>query len=132
MAKVQTVYKTALAIMNEKTEPSYEGRVIHIVNTLIGQCRQFSEDYETGSRSMWKPVENLNDELFGIDKTLALSVMPYGLAAMLYLDEDPARANSWWRVYQEGLDAARKSPASFEPIRDCYGVLNADPKEGAW
>ncbi len=132
MATVSQVYKSALAIMNENDEESYKGRVVPIINTLIGQCWQMSEDYDTGPRSMWTPVELMDDEILGIDQNIALSVMPYGLAAMLYLDEDSIRANSWWQVYQENLVDARRSPAEFEPIYDEYGFLNGDPREGAW
>lgn len=132
MAKVITVYKSALAIMNEGDEDSYRNRVVPIVNTLIGQCWQMSEDYDTGKRSMWLPVETIEDEIIGIDQNIALAVMPYGLAAMLYLDEDSVRANSWWQVYQENLVDARRSPAEFERIQDEYGCLWSDPRNGEW
>lgn len=132
MATVHQVYRQALAIMNEKDENSYLDRVIPLVNSLIGQCFQMSEDYDTGKRSMWTPVENIEDEILGIDQSIALSVMPFGLAGLLYLDEDSIRANSWWQVYQEGLVDARRSPAEFEPIADEYGILISDPREGEW
>lgn len=132
MATVQQVYESALAIMNETTDLSYENRVIPLVNALIGQCWQMSEDYDTGSRSIWLPVEDKNDEIIGIDQTIALSVMPYGLAAQLYLDEDSIRANSWWQVYQDGLVDARRSPAKFKGIEDVYGILQSNNQDGRW
>lgn len=123
MAAVKDVLNAALAIMNEQDiDGSYAERSVFIINTLIGQCWQISEDYEGGTlRASWTPVTDINDEISGIDKTVALSVMPYGLAALLYLDEDPQRSNSWWQLYQEGLDQARRVPTGFEPIVDVYG-----------
>lgn len=132
---VEQVYKAALAIMDEdeaENYESYENRLIPLVNSLIGQCYQMSEDYDTGSRSMWTPVERASDEIIGIDQTIALSVMPFGLAALLYLNEDPMRANSWWQVFQDGLVDARKNPAEFEAIEDCYGTFISDPRNGEW
>lgn len=132
MAKVKDVYDAALAIMNEEAEDSYTRRVPPLINSLIGQCWQMSEDYDTGSRAMWMPVDSLNDEIIGIDQNIALSVMPYGLAALLYLDEDSIRANSWWQVYQDGLIDARRSPAAFDDIEDVYGVISGNNRDGRW
>lgn len=131
MATVQEVYDAALAIMHEPDDTNYYSRVEPLVNTLIGQCWQMSAEYDTGRRDMWTPVTAKTDEIIGIDQNIALSVMPYGLAALLYLDEDAARANSWWQIYQETLADSRRNPAAFEPIVDvysCYDVCN----DGRW
>lgn len=121
------IYTAALSIMNETdTDNSYKSRTPNILNALLSQCYQFTEDYNNEFlRSGWEPVENMDDEIQGFDKTLLLGVIPYGLAAALYLDEDPLRANSWQQQYEEGLANARCIPGSFEPIRDVYGC--ADP-----
>lgn len=129
---VQDVYNSALAIMNEASDESYETRVIPLVNSLIGQCWQMSEDYDTGSRAIWEPVDSMDDEIIGIDQHIALSVMPFGLASLLYLDEDSIRANSWWQVYQDGLVDARRSPAKFKGIEDVYGILQSNNQDGRW
>lgn len=129
---VQDVYNSALAIMNEDSDESYETRVIPLVNSLIGQCWQMSEDYDTGSRAIWEPVDSMDDEIIGIDQHIALSVMPFGLASLLYLDEDSIRANSWWQVYQDGLVDARRSPAKFKGIEDVYGILQSNNQDGRW
>lgn len=132
MPTVKQVYEAALSIMNETdADENYMNRTPHIVNTLIGQCWQMSAEYDTGRRDMWVPVEDINDEIIGIDSNLALAVMPYGLAAMLYLDEDDLRSRSWWSVYQEGIVDARRAPQDFAPIEDEYGCLN-DAGYGRW
>lgn len=132
MPTVRQVYETALSIMNESDETSYTNRVVGIVNTLIGQCWQMSAEYDTGRRDMWTPVTDIDDEIIGIDMNIALSVMPYGLAAMLYLDEDAGRANSWWGIYQENLADSRRNPAEFEPIVDEYGCREYCDSFGRW
>lgn len=131
MATVQEVYDAALAIMHEPDDTNYTARVVPLVNTLIGQCWQMSAEYETGRRDMWTPVTAKADEIIGIDQNIALAVMPYGLAALLYLDEDAARSNSWWQIYQETLADSRRNPAYFEPVIDvyaCHDVID----DGRW
>lgn len=118
--------------MNEKDENNYLDRVVPLVNTLIGQVWTMSEDFETGSRAIWIPVENIEDEILGIDQNLALSVMPYGLAGLLYIDEDSVRANSWWQIYQEGIVDSRRSPVAFDTIVDEYPFMWDDPMQGVW
>ena len=124
---VRDVYNSALAIMHERDTEDYSSRVPSIVNTLIGQCWYASEEHQFGPHSHWSPVREMTDILEGVDMSLALSAMPYGLAAMLFLDEDPQRSDSWWQVWQEGLAVFRRNrPAEFEPIGDVYGGYGAD------
>ena len=119
---VNDIYSAALAIMGEETSAEYEARTPGIVNALIGRCFQASERYETGPHSMWTPVGALTDAVCDLDRTLALSAMPYGLAALLYLDEDPARSSSWWSIFLEQVELCRRSPAEFEPVENVYGA----------
>lgn len=131
MATVREVYEAALAIMHEPDDTNYTTRVVSLVNTLIGQCWQMSAEYDTGRRDMWVPVTVQTDEIVGIDQNIALAVMPYGLAALLYIDEDAARSNSWWQIYQETLADSRRNPAAFEPIIDFYGCTDVCD-DGRW
>lgn len=121
---VQEIYQAALAIMDEKDSAGYRARVPGLVNTLMGRCWMVSEEHEFGGHSMWTPVEKMEDEVAGIDRSLALSAMPYGLAAQLYLQEDPKSAGSWWDIFQENLETFRRNrPAAPETIRDVYGGI---------
>ncbi len=120
--KVKDIYTAALAIMHEKATEDYAQRVCPIINTLIGQSWHNSEMHDGGPHSHWQSISSLEDTLSGIDISIALSAMPYGLAAMLYLDEDPVRAGSWWDVWQEAVrDFKRSRPAEFEDIDNLYG-----------
>lgn len=119
------IYTAALAIMNETdADESYRDRAVPIINALLSQCFQYSEAYSGGDRSGWQPIDSTADLITGFDQTILLGVMPYGLAAALYIDEDPARANSWQQQYEEGLRNARRVPHGFEPIKDVYGCVD--------
>lgn len=120
----RTVYDMALAIMHESDDDnSYIERSPAILNTLIGRCWRFSEEHEYGKHSTWTPITSIDDDIEGLDRTLCLSALPYGLAAQLYLDEDPVRSNSYWGVFQEQVDMCSRSPKAIEPIEDVYGGL---------
>ena len=130
--RVRDIYNAALAIMHENATEDYDNRVCPIVNTLVGGSWLFSERHDGGPHDQWEPVKSLDDIVRGLDTSILLSAMPYGLAAMLYLDEDPQRSNSWWGVWQENLALFRRSrPAEFEPIEDIYGGIG-NAEYGRW
>lgn len=129
---VRDIYNSALAIMHESDTEDYAARVPAIVNTLIGQCWSASEQHQFGPHSHWTPVTGMDSAIEGVDISLSLSAMPYGLAAMLFLDEDPQRSDSWWQVWQEALAMFRRNrPAEIEPIRDVYGGFGGEDY-GRW
>lgn len=123
MATVRQIYDIALSLIDEEGSTDFERRTPGIVNTLIGRCYNASEEYETGPHSMWTPVSSMDDEVEGIDQTLALSAMPNGLASYLVLDYDPVKARSLWSVFLEQVELCRKSPGRFEAIDDVYGGI---------
>lgn len=118
------IYNSALAIMHENPAEDYESRVLPIINTLVGQCWQFSEAHDFGAHNFWVPLEEMDDAVGGVDISLSLSAMPYGLAAMLFMDEDPVRSNSWWEIWQESVATFKRNrPAEIERIEDVYGGI---------
>lgn len=130
--KANEIYTSALAIMDERdADNSYKERCVPLINALMSQCYQYTEDYKSGSRSGWVPIADLDDAIMGFDQTVVLGVMPYGLAAALYIDEDPARANSWQQQYEEGLLNARRVPHEIGQITDVYGCFRGK-NYGAW
>lgn len=129
---VRDIYNSALAIMHEKDVEDYASRVPPIVNTLLGMCWNASEEHQFGSHSMWTPVTDMTSTVEGVDISIALSAMPYGLAAQLFVDEDPVRAGSWWDIWQESLALFRRNrPAEIEPIYDMYGGFGGE-EHGRW
>lgn len=118
------VFDAALSIMDEtENAEHFEPRAVAVLNTLIGDCWRVSEEHEKGPHSTWTAIASLDDDIEGIDQTLVLAAMPYGLAAQLYLENDPLRSNSWWQIYQEQYEKCRRSPMSIEPIADVYGGI---------
>ena len=119
---VLDIYNTALAIMDESGTSDYEKRTPPIVNSMMGAVWMASEQHHFGPHSMWTPVTDMSDEVSGVDQSLALSAMPYGLAAQLYLGEDHVRAGSWWAIFEERLALFKRNrPAEFESIDNYYG-----------
>ena len=119
---VLDIYNTALAILDEAPTSDYERRTPPIINSMMGVVWMASEQHQFGPHSLWSHVESMSDELSGVDQSLALSAMPYGLAAQLYLGEDHIRAQSWWDIFEERVALFRRArPAEAEAIEDCYG-----------
>lgn len=143
MAFVSDVFDISMALMDElnsvgDSETSdtteYQNRTPAIMNILIGECYPYSEDYVAGSRrSGWIPVESTDDYITGIDDTLCRSVMPYGLAASLLIDENPTAANYFQQRYEALLNRfGREVPASgWETVEDVYGGIECG-EFGIW
>lgn len=117
------ILAASLALMDESTAEGYENRAVALLNTLIGRCYGVSAETHSPIPNNWKSITSLEDEIEGIDKTLCLAAMPYGLAALLYLEEDPVRSRSWWSIFLEQLELCRRTPRSFEPISNLYGGM---------
>lgn len=117
------VLETALHIMNEDgSDSTYETRALALLNSLIAECVTAGVGYNWDYTGDVEPLEDLDAEIEALDTRLCMAALPYGLAGLLYLDEDPARAGSWWSIYQERLVLCkRERPAEWEPIEDVYG-----------
>lgn len=137
MATVQEVFDATMALMDELDDTGnatstdtteYLNRTLPIVNLMIGECYPYSDLHDaTNPLSSWKAVEDMEDNLLKrskIDNTIALSIMPYGLAANLLVDENPSAAAFYQQRYEELLRLkAGKMQASVGDITDLYGVL---------
>lgn len=87
----------------------YRNRTIGIMNILISECYPISDDKDFSKLdSAWRPVEELDDTLKTIDTSLALGVMPYGLAANLLVDENPTAANFYQQRYEALKEEKRR------------------------
>lgn len=129
---VQEIYDAALAIMDEKDNAEYRRRTPALVSALMGRCFVCSQEYSADRHGLWLPVTAMEDTVQGIDSGIALSAMPYGLAAQLYLQEDPVSARSWWDIFQENLQQLRTSrPAVVQDIADVYGGIEYG-RFGGW
>lgn len=140
------IFDKAITLMGEmddngKTDyadtKEYKNRALNILNTLRGEVYQYSDTYndpeaERGRRPVCPVLESLDDKI-GIDDVLAQTVLPYGLAAHLLLDENDAMAAFFQQRYEELLKKlGAKIPASWESITDVYGAVIEYGQWGRW
>lgn len=133
MTTAQRVFDLAMALMDEMSESGatdtydtkeYKNRTLNILNVLRGELYPYSDTYqeeETGKRPIAVVIQNFTDEIC-LDDYICQSVLPYGLAAHLLLDENPSSAGFFQQKYEElkaGL--ARGLQRISEDIEDIYG-----------
>ena len=134
MTMVEDVFNAAMAIMDELNDSGeaqttdtqeYKNRTLPIMNVLISECYPYSDSKDTTKPdSAWRAVTEFDDSLYKIDDTIALGIMPYGLAANLLVDENPSAASFYQARYEERLrEKARRVRASVEDIEDIYGGI---------
>lgn len=128
----QWVFETAVHLMDRTSSgvadhagtQEYKSRCTAILNVLCGECFAASDTFSHtrgGTRPLCPVLEGLEEEL-ALDDTLCRTVLPYGLAAHLLLEEDPSSSSFFQQRYEEMLDRARRTlPAASESITDCYG-----------
>lgn len=134
MTTAQEVFEYAMTLMDELNESTgkadttdtkeYKNRTLAILNILRGQLYPYSDTYTYGESGKRPIAEKISDftTAIGLDDYICQSVMPYGLAAHLLMQEDPSSANFFQQRYDELLSLlARGMPAESEDIVDVYG-----------
>ena len=137
MTTAQNVFDAAMGLIDEVNESSgatdtsdtreYKLRTLFILNILRGELYAFSDTYdkttEAGVRPIARYIENFEDSI-DLDDYICQTVLPYGLAAHLMLDENPSAASYFNQRYDElKLSLSRGLPAVSEDIEDVYGGL---------
>lgn len=132
----QRVFDIAMALMDEVNESSgetdtsdtreYKVRTLLILNALRGELYPYSDTFPTpedGKRPIAAVIENFTDVIC-LDDYICQTVMPYGLAAQLLMDENPTAASFLQQRYEELRDQlSRGLPQMAEQIEDVYGIL---------
>lgn len=132
----QWVFEKAMHLMDEVNESTgaadtndtkeYKNRTLPILNILRIECFPASDNYTVttpGKRPVCPEIKDFYSEI-GMDDGICQGVLPYGLAAHLLLDENPAVASYFQQRYEEALSAAgRGIPAGSEEIIDLYGGI---------
>lgn len=137
----QQVFNIAIGLMsadtNGLTETSdtteYKNRTLLILNALRGELYPYSDTYarsEGGTRPTMLPISDF-DTPINLDDYIAQTVMPYGLAAHLLIDENPIVASFFQQRYEELLDKLGNVPQDFEQIVDVYGGIGHS-EGGRW
>lgn len=141
----QRVFDIAIGLMDEVNESSgstdtsdtreYKVRTLLILNALRGELFPYSDTYdvtETGKRPILPPIENF-DDVIGMDDVVCQTVLPYGLAAQLFLDENQSAAAFFQQRYEELREQLSKTlPQGSEDIVDCYGVIGPYNEFSSW
>jgi len=141
------VFQRAITMMDELDDDGkykyedtdeYRHRTLAILNVLQGELYPYSDTYRKneewgkGRRPVLNRLESLYDEI-DLDDYCAGTVLPYGLAAHLLLDENPQTASFFQQRYSELLASLmRGMPAESEEITDVYGGLEPYNEFSMW
>jgi hypothetical protein len=120
MGLSDNISSSGLSDTSDNTE--YKTRTLRILNALRLELYPLSDTYAVG-RAGERPVSALLTDLsdrIDLDDYLAQTVMPYGLAAHLLIDENPNSASFFEQRYEEMKAGAAKIPSEFEAISDVY------------
>lgn len=132
MTTAQTVFDIAMGMMDEvqngQTDTAdtkeYKDRTLLILNALVGELYPYSDTYTTEDaegRPIAAYIRDFNRPI-DLDDYICRSVMPYGLAAHLLLDENPTSASFFQQRYEELVRGLRSGiPTASEDIVDVYG-----------
>ena len=122
------IYEAALVLMdanNDADTSEYESKALSIINILRGELYPYSDTFDTTQtgRPICPIMTDLDNEV-GLDDYICQTVMPYGMAAHLLLDENPTSASFFNQRYVELLAMLRQGigrPVSgSEDIEDVY------------
>ena len=125
MTEIRTIFDIAMSLMDELTSEGesqsndtleYEHRTPRIMNTLTAEYLVL-----VGNASNWALAESVED-MSPVPQNYAVTVMPYGLAANLLVDENPTAASFFQQRYEELRSTyLAKSPATISDIENVYG-----------
>ena len=140
MTTIQQIYDMAIHLMDEQNESTgttatvdtqeYKFRTISILNSVIPALYPYSGTYKAAATGRANPrklyVEDYKNPDFEqsipLDDTLAMTLLPYYLAAQLLSAENEALSAWFMNRYREFfMDLRDMVPASFEPITTSYG-----------
>lgn len=132
------VFQRAITMMDELNDSGeyahedtteYQNRTLAILNILQGELYFYSDtfpksqEWASGRRPVLTPLTDLTSAI-DLDDYCAGTVMPYGLAAHLLLDENPTAAGYFQQRYDElkaGLMRGLGKQNVSEDIEDVYG-----------
>jgi len=138
---VQEVFDEMLTVIDAADDldtTDYQHRTIGIINILAGELYKYSDNWKVSQpskRPIVTPVEDFDDEI-NLDDYICRTVMPYGLAAHLMLQEDTATASYAQQRYDElKRDLQSGLPTMSEPIVDVTVGNDGkryNPETGEW
>lgn len=134
MTDGQWVFEQAIALMDSGNEVTgemdvgstraYKHRALSILNLLGQECQGYSLE------GTWEPLTGFETAL-PLENGLCQGVLPYGLAAHLLLEEDPAAANFFQQRYEELLERWRRRQVQLEELEVPHGGVELG-EDGRW
>ena len=124
------VYEAALVLMdanNDADTSEYESKALSVINILRGELFPYSDTFPATAEDGRPicPILTDLDETVGLDDYICQTVMPYGMAAHLLLDENPSTASFLNQRYIELLNMLMRGigrpTMGSEDIADVYG-----------
>lgn len=145
MTTAQRVFDLAMGLMDEVNETTgatdtgdtkeYKNRTLLILNALRGELYPFSDTFKC-SDSKKRPISQVIEDFslpLELDDYICQSIMPYGLAAHLLLDENPTAAGFFQQRYDELKASLSKGmPEESENIKDIYGSMTVHGCYSRW
>lgn len=134
MTDGQWVFEQAIALMDSGNEVTgemdvgstraYKHRALSILNLLGQECQGYSLE------GTWELLTGFETAL-PLEDGLCQGVLPYGLAAHLLLEEDPAAANFFQQRYEELLERWRRRQVQLEELEVPHGGVELG-EDGRW
>jgi len=128
----QMVFESTMALIDELDDTGaadtpdteeYKNKTLPILNILQGELYKYSDTYKQRNdrkRPVLYPLESLDDYI-ELDDYIAQTVLPYGLASHLLVDENPTMAGFFQQRYEELMAGLRNGiPGMSEDIVDVY------------
>ena len=136
--KASEVFDIAMDLMDETIAADtneYRIRTLRILNLLRGELYPYSDTYDSNDtgRPIATKIKSL-DSVIDLDDYICQTVMPYGLAAHLIMDENPTSANFFQQRYEELVSKlSRGMPAVSQDIEDvCFGFNSEYNEFSRW
>ena len=144
---VQQIFDIAIHLMDSQNESTgstdtsdtmeYKLRAVSRLNSVLQGAFAYSDDDRDaleaagGKRPICPKVTEMADEV-ALDERICTGALPYGLAGLLLLEEDPSRANFLWQTFLEQLELCRQSlPSVIGDVENLYGGIEHG-EFGAW
>jgi hypothetical protein len=125
MITAQDTFITAMNLIDEESEDgTYDGYPDEYKKKSWSILTLLQSELLPASAS--PSVITDNTSVFQVDDRTGLTVLPYGLAAHLLMNEDQNRAAFFNNRYDE---LKRKRPAIITKIKDVYGVAPSKEEE---
>ena len=140
----QWIFEHTMALIDELNDngeadtadtKEYKDKTLPILNILQGELYPYSDTYKRrndSKRPVLYPLESLEDYI-NLDDYICQTVIPYGLASHLLVDENPTMAAFYQQRYEELKAGLRNGiPGMSEDIVDVYGSEGYYDSRGNW